>query len=262
MPPAETSPTRRLVNVHPVEETMAMSFGDQALTYDRLRPGYPDQAVTFALDGVPGPRLLDLGAGTGALTRRLLDAGLGYDVVAVEPDARMRAVLADTTEGAAVLDGNAERVPLPDAAVDAVLVAQAFHWFTRPAADREIARVLRPGGLLAILTNTNPAGADREAVLHQRVLGVEQAPLTRDRAPLASELFAEATTQVFDNPHLLDLDDFLQLTTTWSWVATASDDQRAEVRRQAEALFAECADPAQHVLSLPYQLEVVRAVRR
>ncbi len=130
------------------------TFGAVARAYDDHRPGYPDAAVDLALAGAgPGPvRVLDLGAGTGKLTRTLLARGL--DVVAVEPDAAMLAVLRERTPGADARTGSAERIPLPDGDVDAVLVGQALHWFDLDVAVPEIARVLRPGGLLAGLWNS------------------------------------------------------------------------------------------------------------
>jgi SAM-dependent methyltransferase len=127
---------------------------ESALVYDRGRPAYAEQAVDFALEPVrdrPGLRALDLGAGTGKLTRQLLDRGL--DTVAVEPSDAMRKVLAHRCREAAVLAGSAEQLPLPDAAVDLVVAGQAFHWFDRGRAVPEIARVLRPGGLLALFYN-------------------------------------------------------------------------------------------------------------
>jgi SAM-dependent methyltransferase len=236
---------------------MSLSFGVRAATYDRLRPGYPPDAVVWALDGAFAREVLDLGAGTGAVTHRLAgrDAVVELDrVFAVEPDPRMREVLAGSLTDVATLDGTAEAIPLSDASVDAVLIGQAFHWFARPAADLEIARVLRPGGVLAILTNTNPNGADWEAALHERVLGFDQPSLTKRRTPLAPDLFTGERSAVWNNPNHLDHDDFLALTSTWSWVATATAAQQDHVIAEAERLFVAEAG-ADGVLELPYQLD-------
>ncbi len=130
--------------------TSALSFGSAARLYDSIRPSYPARAVTWALGAEP-LRVLDLGAGTGLLTGTLRAAG--HRVVAVEPDPQMRAVAAERHPGTQVLAGSAEAVPLPDGSVDAVVVGQAYHWFTPQDALPEIHRVLREDGVLAALWN-------------------------------------------------------------------------------------------------------------
>lgn len=132
----------------------ANAFGPAAGDYERARPSYPPQAIAVLrrqLKVGPGARVCDLAAGTGKLTRLL--AGTGAHVVAVEPVPGMREQLQATSPEVEVLDGTAEAIPLADASVDVVTVAQAFHWFTFDVALAEIRRVLRPGGGLAILFN-------------------------------------------------------------------------------------------------------------
>jgi SAM-dependent methyltransferase len=130
----------------------ARSFGAAAAAYAEHRPGYPDAAVDWALEPVAGGalRLLDLAAGTGKLTEPMLSRGA---VVAVEPDAAMRAELVARFPDVDAREGSAEAIPLPDGSVDAVLVGQAWHWFDADRAFAEIARVLRPGGVLAAIWN-------------------------------------------------------------------------------------------------------------
>jgi SAM-dependent methyltransferase len=138
-------------------KAQATSFGAAAATYERARPSYPDQAIGWLLP--PGARrVLDLGAGTGKLTRGLRDRGL--DVVAVEPSAGMRRQLARVLPGVPALAGTAEQIPLADQAVDAVLVAQAWHWVDPARAAPEVARVLRRGGRLGLLWNIRDERAD------------------------------------------------------------------------------------------------------
>jgi len=129
----------------------ASSFGAAAAAYAAHRPDYAPAAVRWALERAPGPRVLDLGAGTGKLTAVL--AALGADVIAVEPDPAMLAELRRALPDVRALPGRAEAIPLPDASVDAVLVGHALHWFDMAVAGPEIARVLVPGGILAGLWN-------------------------------------------------------------------------------------------------------------
>jgi SAM-dependent methyltransferase len=129
----------------------AGSFGAAAAQYERGRPGYPEAALDWLLPAQAN-RVLDLGAGTGKLTRQLVDRGL--DVVAVEPSEGMRAQFAGVLPQVPVLDGTAEAIPLPDHSVDTVLVAQAWHWVDVPRAVPEVARVLVPGGCLGLIWNT------------------------------------------------------------------------------------------------------------
>ena len=129
----------------------SLSFGPQAAAYERGRPSYPPEAIDWLLPG--GARdVLDLGAGTGKLTTRLVERGL--DVVAVDPIAEMLEVLQHSLPDTPALLGTAEEIPLGDNSVDAVLVAQAWHWFDPQRAILEVARVLRPGGRLGLVWNT------------------------------------------------------------------------------------------------------------
>ncbi|MCX4850295.1 class I SAM-dependent methyltransferase [Streptomyces sp. NBC_00893] len=129
----------------------ASSFGAAVNAYDEHRPDYAQAAVRWALGPAPGPRVLDLGAGTGKLTATL-DA-LGAEVVAVEPDPAMLTRLRRSLPVVRALPGSAEEIPLPDGSVDAVLAGNAMHWFDMAVAGPEIARVLAPGGILAGLWN-------------------------------------------------------------------------------------------------------------
>ncbi|MEV5719735.1 class I SAM-dependent methyltransferase [Amycolatopsis mediterranei] len=129
----------------------ASSFGTAAADYAEHRPDYSPAAVEWALEAAPGPRVLDLGAGTGKLTGTLV--ALGVDVIAVEPDPAMLAELRRALPAVRALAGSAEAIPLPDASVDAVLAGNALHWFDLAVAGPEMGRVLAPGGVLAGLWN-------------------------------------------------------------------------------------------------------------
>jgi len=140
--------------VSPVDRAAAIGFGRSAADYERGRPGYPRAAIELLAAQLglwAGSRIVDLAAGTGKLTR-VLD-GRGWRVVAVEPVPEMRAQLRLAVPGVEVLDGTAEGLPFPGESVDAVFVAQAFHWFDVEAAAAEITRVLAPGGGLGVIRN-------------------------------------------------------------------------------------------------------------
>lgn len=128
----------------------SLSFGSAAAAYERGRPSYPPEAIDWLLPA--GARqVLDLGAGTGKLTTRLVERGL--DVVAVDPIPEMLEVLRNALPKTRALLGTAEGIPLPDNSVDAVLIAQAWHWVDPTLAIPEVARVLRPGGRLGLVWN-------------------------------------------------------------------------------------------------------------
>ena len=129
----------------------ASSFGAAAVAYAEHRPDYAQAAVRWALGPAPGPRVLDLGAGTGKLTATLV--ALGAEVIAVEPDPAMLTELRRVLPTVRALPGSAEAVPVPDASVDAVIAGNALHWFDMDVAGPEIARVLVPGGIMAGLWN-------------------------------------------------------------------------------------------------------------
>jgi len=134
-----------------IDPARALSFGRLAEEYELWRPGYPPDAVDWLVP--PGAtRVADVGAGTGKLTGSLLDRGLAVD--ALEPDPGMLAVLRRVHPDAVPHLASAEALPLPERSVDAVLVADAWHWFAHAAAVDEVRRVLRPGGWLGLVWNT------------------------------------------------------------------------------------------------------------
>jgi len=160
----------------------ARSFDGAARSYELGRPGWPREAVEIAarrLGLERGAAVLDLAAGTGKLTRLL--AGRFASVTAVEPLPGMRAVLGAEVPGALALAGTAEAIPIADASVDAVFVAEAFHWFDPVPAVAELARVLRPGGGVAVLYNqldwqdaASPWRAEANHVFHRHRLPADE----------------------------------------------------------------------------------------
>jgi SAM-dependent methyltransferase len=132
----------------------ARSFEIVAAEYERHRPEYPEEALRWAAERIGlehGARVLDVGAGTGKLTRGLV--ALGFETVAVEPGAPMLRQLEKLVPEAQALEGAAEASPLPDASVEAAFAGQSYHWFDRAQALPELHRVISPGGGLALLWN-------------------------------------------------------------------------------------------------------------
>ena len=145
-------PEPELVPLTPEQKAKrAASFGGAAPHYERYRPGPPVEAADWLLPA-PVRTLVDLGAGTGALTR--LVVGRADEVVAVEPDDRMRAVLAESVPSARAVAGRGESIPLPDASADAVLASSSWHRMNPVLTLAEVGRVLVPGGTLAACVRT------------------------------------------------------------------------------------------------------------
>lgn len=208
----------------------AQSFGAIAHDYDRYRPRPPEEAVEWLL-----PRgcraAVDIGAGTGALTRLLV--GRVPEVIAVEPDARMRAVLTDAVPGAVALEGRAEALPLGDASVDAVLGSSMWHWVDEAAAVAEAARVLRPGGVLGVLWS----GADRRAPWIAELLGRREprrgSPEPEHRRHREVHLpsdapFGAPETMTLEWTRPTTIEALVRMAGTYSGVITMSDTARAE----------------------------------
>lgn len=233
----------------------ASSFGDVADAYERARPGYPEDAVCW-LAGA-GPRdVVDLGAGTGKLTRSLV--AVGHRVTAVEPLPDMLEQLRGAVPQATAVSGSAEAIPLAGASADVVVCAQAFHWFEHGAALPEIARVLRPGGRLALVWNTRDDRQPWVARLSDEVIGRETVE-DRDAAePIdASGLFGPVERATFSFVQPLDRDRLLDLILSRSYCAVRPEAERAPVLERAGRIFDEHA--VNGTIELRYLTECFRA---
>jgi len=223
---------------------LARSFERAAEAYERGRPGYAEAALD-AVGLAPESVVLDLAAGTGKLTRQLV-ARFSH-VIAVEPLDGMRAVLERLVPQAEAVSGRADEIPLEAGAVDAVFVGEAFHWFATEAAVREIARVLRPHGVLAILFNQ--VDGDFEPLLPQAFwdayeAGAIQKPPEQTvrtglwRAPLPGP-FEPLAEQSFPNPVELDREGILAQAASWSMIAALPEPERARLLAQLSELVPE-----------------------
>lgn len=236
----------------------AASFDDVADAYERARPGYPDDAVRWLVGDAPRD-VLDLGAGTGKLTRALV--ALGHRVTAVEPLEGMREQLVRAVPGAVALEGSAERIPVADASVDVVTVAQAFHWFDHELALPEIARVLRPGGALALVWNMRDASVPWVAELGVLMGAETYSGMRLAEATIgASDQYGAVEEASFSHEQRLDEATLCDLVLSRSYCAVRPDDERGEVLERVSALFA--AHAVDGVLSLPYVTACYRAPRR
>ena len=220
------------------------SFGAVAEHYERARPPYAEESVDWAveqLDLQAGDRVLDLAAGTGLLTQALLARGLG--VVAVEPDAGMRAVLEETVPRAEPLAGRAEEIPLPDDAVPAVFVGQAFHWFEPDAAFAEMRRVVQPGGGFALFWNQFNQDDPVLGAIDALVLSRDPARRSTWRDSYDSAQFGPLEDRAFYQAHELSADELAAWVASTSRVITANAEETAEIDREVRRLAAATPGP-------------------
>jgi len=225
-----------------VATTWAMPSGSGehwATEYERGRPGWPVEVVEVG--HVPAAAtVLDLGAGTGKLTRLLVRAFQG--VIAIEPAEAMRRILERTSPEAETLAGTAQEIPLQDACVDAVFAAQAFHWFDDARSLSEIARVIRPGGAVLVLANV-PAGPWRPSISRVEEILMSRVPqgdLGYDPLDLGSPLYFSESLDLsfrrspfeprrqarFANPQTLDREGLVSFFASMGWLADLPDADR------------------------------------
>jgi SAM-dependent methyltransferase len=254
----------------------AASFGGIASAYERYRPGPPMAAVDWILSD--GARtVVDLGAGTGALTRLLV--GRVPDVVAVEPDDLMRDVLSEVVPAARAVAGRGESMPLPDASVDAVFASTSWHWMDLVPTLIEVARVLVPGGVLGVLWSE----PDPKAPFMAQAQAAMSAFGMSDEAGEGAAVLANAINdpaaghQVLEIPHgvpfdqpettefkweqALTADDLLGLLGTFSWVITMDDDAQRGLYEMARALLHQEGIDGDVAIDVGYRAVVWKARR-
>ncbi len=234
----------------------AASFGQAADVYERSRPDYPAAAVDWLVpDGAT--TVLDLGAGTGKLTRSLLERGL--EVIAVEPADEMRATLAAALPEARALAGTAEAIPLPDSSVDAITVAQAWHWVDPAVALPEAARVLRPGGTLGLIWNRRDERVPWVTRLSE-VMGSSDAELLPMEEVEIGPPFGSTETFETDWGRPMDLDLLLDMIRSRSYFITADAEHQAKLLDGTRALVETDPDLAgSTAFDLPYRTHCFRA---
>jgi len=249
-----------------------LSFGAIAETYDSYRPDWPAATaawLTGTEDGGPlvsrsqteGLDVLDLGAGTGKLTRPLVEAG--HRVTAVDPSEGMLGVLQASFPQVRALVGTGEQLPADAAILDVITVAQAWHWLRQPEAALECARVLRPGGMLAIgwhrRTTEDAEWMGELDVLTEAPYDQALANVRAHRSPVElTEQFSEVEAATFGYQQRVTPEGLAALASSWSYVNTRPD--REQVLQQVEALGRRVAGP-DGLLTLPHLTYCFRATR-
>jgi SAM-dependent methyltransferase len=263
----------------------ASSFGGAASIYERYRPGPPIEAVEWVLPERVGT-VVDLGAGTGALTRLLV--GRAEEVVAVEPDDRMRAVLAEAVPGARAVAGRGEAIPLPDSSVDAVLASSSWHWMDTVPTLHEIARVLVPGGTVsAMWSGPDPDSglvAQAQALLagdgggdgNGGAMGIDKESQAELSAAMSDQNNLIQALEIppglpFDQPEhkvitwdvALNADELVGLLGTFSWVILMEDDARQRLIETARRVLRDALGVSgDATVDVGYRAEVFKARRQ
>jgi SAM-dependent methyltransferase len=236
------------------ELARSLSFGAEAAAYERGRPSYPPEAIDWLLPR--GARdVLDLGAGTGKLTTRLVERGLS--VVAVDPIPEMLEVLSTSLPNTPALLGTAEEIPLPDNSVDAVLVAQAWHWFDPARAIPELARVLRPGGRLGLVWNRRDERLGWVKELGE-IIGHDDDP--QNHTATVPEPFDNAERHQVEWTSYLTPQALIDLVASRSYCITSPADVRTRTLEEVRHLLATHPALANAAgLALPYVTVCIRA---
>ena len=238
-----------------IDDARSLSFGEEAAAYERGRPSYPPEAIDWLLQ-TNARDVLDLGAGTGKLTVRLVERGL--DVVAVDPIPEMLEVLRTSLPDTPALLGSAEDIPLPDDSVDTVLVAQAWHWFDPERATQEVSRVLRPGGRIGLVWNVRDERSGWVKDLG-RIIGVEDDPASRRDVALPAP-FTDVERHQVEWTSYLTPQALVDLVASRSYCITSPAAVRSKTLDQVRELLTTHPALANATgLALPYVTVGVRA---
>lgn len=251
-------------------ERLSATFDSAADSYPASRPGYPQDAVDWLLGGRAGD-VLDLGAGSGALTRALAAAVTGR-LVAAEPSSNLLLELRAAAPTASAVRAGAEQLPFADGSFDVVTVATAFHWFDASRAVAEISRVLRPGGHLSLVWNTRSVTFAWTRELDDLLRAAQPATLTEDwgtgsvRALDGSVDFEPREYAAFAHSQRLDRSGLLHLVASRSYVIALDEAPRRALLEAVGALFDDAGAPtdagAARTVELPYRAQCWRAAVR
>jgi SAM-dependent methyltransferase len=241
----------------------ADSFGEQAEAYAEHRPDYPVAAIRWALEPLGAENradVLDLAAGTGKLTAVL--AGEGHRVTAVEPNEQMLSELVRRVHDVRALPGHAEHIPVPDQTMDAVLVGTAFHWFDQAKALPEIARVLRPGGVVAAMWNEHDPDAEWLTEFDRLSATSVESQWQDPTGVLTHSAFGPVERRTFPHAHRRDSPEALVATfNTHSRMLVVDDEERAAINEKMLAVLRSRPVTSNGPFDVPLRTEVFRTVR-
>jgi SAM-dependent methyltransferase len=244
-------------------DEMSLSFGAAAAAYESGRPGYPVEAVAWMLEPVRtadrAVRVADVGAGTGKLTRVI--AGLGAEVVAIEPDGAMLEALHEAVPGIPTFTGTAERLPLPDAGLDAALLGQVWHWVDVAAASREMGRVLRPGGVLGLVWNFRDDRIDWVARMTRIMHPSNAEDMIAQGVPPVGAPFSAPEGAEWAWTRRMTRSALRHMVESRSYVITAEPDERRRIEHELNALFDEVGAVGDAEVELPYVTRAFRCLR-
>jgi SAM-dependent methyltransferase len=249
-----------------MSDARATSFGAAADHYEAARPDYPFDAVAWMLENLPhgSRRIADVGAGTGKLTRVLV-AAPDAEVVAIDPDPAMLAKLRESVPGVPTFTGTAERLPLPDSGLDAVVLGQAWHWVDPVAASVEIGRVVRSGGTLGLIWNIR----DEREEWVRRLTEIMHSSAAENmvngpgaRGPQIAGPFQAIEINRWEWKRPMNRTQIHRMAASRSYLITAPAEERAEIVRDMDELFDELGlGDAEATMDLPYVTTAYRAVR-
>lgn len=241
---------------------LSTSFGAAAGAYEAGRPDYPREAVAWMLEPVAGtdrPRVADVGAGTGKLTR--VAAALGMAVTAVDPDEAMLDALRAAVPDVPTAIGTAERLPLPDASQDAVILGQAWHWVDPVGGSREVARVLRPGGVLGLIWNIRDEATPWVRRLTEIMRASRAESALADGGPEVDIPFGPLEQRQWSWIRPMVRGRLLDMARSRSYVITASEDERARIEAGLAELLDDIGAVGETTVELPYVTSAFRVLR-
>lgn len=241
----------------------ATSFGAAVNDYEIARPDYPFDAVAWMLEELPAGahRIADVGAGTGKLTRVLTQAQ-GAQVVAVDPDAAMLAKLSEIVPGVPTFVGTAERLPLPDASLDAVVLGQAWHWVDPVAASAEVGRVVCPGGTLGLIWNVRDSKVEWVRRLTEIMHSSPAEVLLETQGPTVAAPFAGLQRQEWRWLRPMTRAQLHRMADSRSHLIAASVVDRVSIHAAMDVLFDELGVHGGGTIDLPYVTIAFRAKRQ